>query len=89
MATPDPSAALGYKRPMMVLSDGTVDTPTTAELERMLATGDPLDAAIVELWRGRSIVSSVPDARLSREKADALLVALGEMPEEATRRDGD
>jgi len=56
-----------------------LDTPTTAELEALLATGNPLDAAIVELWRGRSIVSSIRGARLSRDQADALLIALGEM----------
>lgn len=57
-----------------------LDTPVVSEMNRLHASDDPLDGAIFELWRGRSIVSSVRAARLTREQADALLVALGEMP---------
>jgi len=85
VAAPRRGPVPGYKRPMLTLSDGTVDTPIAEELQRLLVSNDPLDAAIFELWRGRSVVSSVTAARLSREKADALLVALGEMPKEAIR----
>lgn len=68
-----------WKRPMF----DRLDTPVLAEMERLQASADPLDQAVCELWRGRSLVSSVKAARLSREQADALLVALGEMPVEA------
>jgi hypothetical protein len=65
-----------YKRPML----DCLDTPVIAEMERLNRSDDPLDRAIFELWRGRSVVSSVTAARLPREQADALLRALGEMP---------
>jgi hypothetical protein len=36
------------------------------------------DRALFELWRGRSCVSSVTAARLTREQADAILFKLRE-----------
>lgn len=42
-----------WKRPMF----DRLDTPVTEEMEKLGKSDDPLDQAIAELWRGRSIVS--------------------------------
>lgn len=55
------------------LLDDPYGTPPPDELLRMAESGDPYESAVFELWRGRSIVSSVKAARLTREQADALL----------------
>ena len=53
--------------------------PSLEVLNRLSLSDNPFDTAIFELWRGRSVVSSVTAARLTREQADALLLALHEV----------
>jgi len=60
-----------------------LDTPVLSEMSKLLHSDSDLDKAIFELWRGRSIVSSVTGARLTRKQADAILIAIGEIPLEA------
>lgn len=58
------------------LGVGRLELPSIAQLDKLARSENPLDQAIFELWRGRAPVSSVTAARLTREQADALLLAL-------------
>lgn len=57
--------------------------PSHEELAKLHESSDPFNNALFELWRGASIVASVTAARLPREQADALLLHIACLEEDA------